>query len=108
MKSNKLQLCVHGKNIAGYKVSTLYPGFVIDKVNKVENPNYLFVDITLAASIKPGVAELKFTDAKGFFTYSYKLEQKGTAKGRIQGVGPANLRVPHHARPLRQWLHCKR
>ena len=91
MKGNKLQLCVYGKNIAGYKVSTLYPGFVIDKVNKVENPNYLFVDITLAAGIKPGVAELKFTDAKGSFGYSYKLEQKSTAKGRTQGVDSRDL-----------------
>ena len=47
MKDNKLQLCIYGKDISQYSVSTDYPGFKITKVNKVENPNYLFVDIVM-------------------------------------------------------------
>ena len=45
MKFNKLQLMIHGEGIANAKggVSISYPGISLSKINKVENPNYLFL-----------------------------------------------------------------
>jgi neopullulanase len=54
MKNSKLQLCVYGKNITDCEVKLNYEGVTIEKVNKVENPNYLFVDLNIAQSTKAG------------------------------------------------------
>ena len=57
MKNPSLQLLVYGDNIKGCTVSIDYAGVTIEKVNEVENPNYLFVDIRIAPETKAG----KFT-----------------------------------------------
>jgi neopullulanase len=54
MKNTKLQLCVYGKNIMDCEVKLNYEGVSIEKVNKVENPNYLFVDLNIAPTTKAG------------------------------------------------------
>ena len=58
MKWNKVQLMLYGNNIGGAQNTSInYPGIKIKKVNKVENSNYLFLDIEIAASVKPGTAK---------------------------------------------------
>ena len=54
MKNPKLQLLVYGKNINDCEVKINYPGISLDKVNKVENPNYLFLDLTIAPETQAG------------------------------------------------------
>lgn len=85
MKNDSLQLCVHGENIARYNVTTNYAGFSIQKVNKVENPNYLFIDIVLNATVKAGTVELNFNDGTKSFKYNYILNERDKSPNRIQG-----------------------
>jgi len=54
MKDPRLQLILHGNNLAECKVEINYPGVKIDRVSKVENPNYLFIDLVIAPDCKPG------------------------------------------------------
>ncbi|TDB67070.1 glycoside hydrolase family 13 protein [Arundinibacter roseus] len=54
MKDPRLQLLIHGENIAGAQVKIDYPGVHVDKVNQVENPNYLFVDLTISPDCRAG------------------------------------------------------
>lgn len=54
MKDPRLQLILHGNYLAECKVEINYPGVKVDKVSKVENPNYLFVDLIIAPDCKPG------------------------------------------------------
>lgn len=54
MKNPKLQLLVYGKNIGDCDVKINYPGVSLEKVNKVENPNYLFLDLTIASATQAG------------------------------------------------------
>jgi glycosidase len=92
MKNDSLQLCVYGKNISSYTVSTEYAGFNIRKINKVENPNYLFIDIVMdQAVIKAGKAALHFTEGKHSFTYEYRLDKRDRSAGRIQGYGSSDF-----------------
>jgi glycosidase len=92
MKNNKLQLCVYGKNIAAYGLTASYPGFIVTKINKVENPNYLFIDIVLDQSvIRPGTVSLNFSDARHSFKYDYVLQSKDRSAGRIQGYDSRDL-----------------
>ncbi|MET4082383.1 glycosidase [Pedobacter sp. UYP30] len=87
MHNPKLQLLVHGEKIASKTVSLKYPGVNLIKVNKVENPNYLFLDLIVSANAKPGSFAISFS-SKGekTFTYTYELRPKNNSKDRIQGV----------------------
>src|SRR6202000_2400341 len=50
MSNPNLQLIVHGKDIASRNVQFTYPGVKLVAVHKVENPNYLFLDLRISKS----------------------------------------------------------
>ncbi len=86
MKWNKVQLMVHGNGIAAAPAFTIqYPGVKLDKVHKVENSNYVFLDITIAPSAKPGVLTIK---AGTVASVQFELKARRSGKGRsfAQGV----------------------
>ncbi len=87
MHNPKLQLLVHGNNIANHNVSLKYPGVTLNKVNKVENPNYLFLDLTVSPLAKAGKFTINFTQkGKNKLSYVYLLKNKSKDQNRIQGV----------------------
>jgi len=87
MHNPKLQLLVHGENIASTTVSLTYPGVKLLKVNKVENPNYLFLDLVLSPAVKPGTFPISFSiQGKKIFSYAYDLKNRDKNANRIQGV----------------------
>ena len=61
MKWNKVQVMVHGENIAdnfpkikmGPTGANLATGVTLVKINRVENPNYIFLDLVIAPTAKP-------------------------------------------------------
>src|SRR3954467_455023 len=68
MKNPKLQLMIHAKDIAsmipqfklpasGIKIAN---GFTLTALHRVENPNYMFIDLVVDKNAKPGVYDLKF------------------------------------------------
>lgn len=87
MKDPELQLIVHGDKIAERSVSLQYPGVQLSAVHKVENPNYLFVDLLIAPDAAPGSFAITFSK-KGTkkLVYNYRLEQRDHSPNRIQGV----------------------
>src|SRR5437762_7538881 len=55
MKWNKVQLMLYGKDIGHDKDITInYPGVIVKKISGVENSNYLFIDIDISSTAKPG------------------------------------------------------
>ena len=92
MKNPKLQLIVHGNKIAGRNVSLNYPGVKLVRVNKVENPNYIFLDLEISSSAKPGSFKINFTSKNGqAVAYTYVLKARDKSPGRIQGVTSKDL-----------------
>ena len=82
MKSPDLQLMVYGENISETDVSLEYPGVELVSVAKVQNPNYLFIDLKLSETVKPGSFELLFQkENETVETYKYELKarEKGSA-----------------------------
>jgi len=87
MKNPKLQLIVHGKDIATRTVKMNYPGVKLVKVNKVENPNYLFLDLEISAQTKAGSFNISFTKAGSKdLQYKYTLNNRDRSPNRAQGV----------------------
>ena len=83
MKDPHLQLMVHGQNISDTKVKIDYPGVEVEGITSVENPNYLFIDLMLSDTVKPGSFDILFTkNGKTVQQYAYKLlaRRKGSAE----------------------------
>ena len=82
-KNADLQLMIYGKNISGTTVAIDYPGLVIKKIHKVTNPNYLFLDLTVGAGTRPGIATILFKsrgNVAGKYLYELKARKKGSAE----------------------------
>ena len=95
MKNPKLQLILYGEMVGQFtNVSITYPGVKIEKINKVENKNYLFVDLVIAASAKPGVMKIKLTGGglpQEDVFYEFKARSRQNGKTRVQGVTAADF-----------------
>jgi hypothetical protein len=76
MENPTLQLVVYGPQIGKSEVQVEDKGIELVKVNRVENPNYLFLDVKVAASAKPGWSTFTFSQGKKKLTYRYELKQR--------------------------------
>jgi glycosidase len=93
MKWNKVQIMVHADKIAdkfpiikmgtnGVKLAT---GVSLIKINRVENPNYIFLDIIIEPTAKPG--KFTFPFLKNIkLEYELKQRRKGNGFSYAQGV----------------------
>lgn len=92
MNNPKLQLLVHGEQIASFGVQLNYPGVKLAEVHKVENPNYLFLDLEISPEAKAGKFPIVFVqNGKKKQQYIYELKNKDQSEGRIQGVTSKDL-----------------
>ena len=91
MKWNKVQVMVHGEKIADqFPMTKMSPngmqlskGIRLLKINRVENPNYIFLDLVIDAAAKPG----KFSFP---FLKNIKLEYELKARRKGNGTAYAN------------------
>lgn len=60
LKNNELQLLVKHPNISERKPEISYQGVSIKEVHKADSPNYLFVDLNIAETAKPGTFHIVF------------------------------------------------
>ena len=86
MKWNKVQLMVRGDKIAtsvpmlkiGSEGMELAPGISLKKIERVANPNYIFLNVEIADNAQPGFITLPFITKKGF---KYELKPRRTGNG---------------------------
>jgi len=83
MKEPNVQLMVYGQDIGSFNVTADYPGVKVTSLVKTENPNYLFVNLTISNEALPGDIKLTFTRSKLKLTHNYPLLEhpSGKAKG---------------------------
>jgi len=87
MNNPKLQLVVHGNGIASRDVKLNYAGVTLSQVHKVENPNYLFLDLLVSADAKPGKFNIEFQGKnQKKLSYTYELKARDKSPNRIMGV----------------------
>ena len=92
MKWNKLQLMINGDKIAdqfpmlkmGPKGLKLATGVNLLKINRVENANYIFLDIAIDASAKPGKIIFPFLKESKL---AFELKPRRTGNGRTFAQG---------------------
>lgn len=98
MKWNKLQVMVHGDKISdhfpmikmGPQGIKLAQGVSLLKVNRAENPNYIFLDLVIDATAKPGRISFPFVKDINF-QYELKPRRAGNGTSYAQGVTSKDL-----------------
>lgn len=69
-----LQLLIGGENISEYSLSIEGgEGVSVEAIHEADNPNYIFADIKVADSAKPGTYYLVFTLGDKQFKYAYEI-----------------------------------
>ena len=92
MENNTLQLMVHGKNIADLEPELSYPGIEINQVHRVNNSNYLFIDILLSETTMPGKFDIIFKQSgQRQVNYTYELLVRNTNSAERQGFSSADV-----------------
>jgi len=80
MEFSEVQLMVYGKNLANVNISFDTKDILIKKIHEVENPNYLFVDISISSDAKAGKYSIRWENTKGkkkgTFPFELKLREK--------------------------------
>ncbi|NBT15626.1 MAG: alpha-amylase [Chitinophagia bacterium] len=89
MKNPNLQLMVHGEQeLSKGKISVSHPGLLVKAVHQPENKHYLFVDLQISSTVRPGKYTLKLSDGTLF---TYELKARKTDKNIHQGVRSNDL-----------------
>ena len=90
MKNPNVQLLLHGPGAGTLAYTVNYPGVKLVKTSTVENPNYAFLDLTIAPTARPG--KVQFVGKKGTQTLSQSWELKARDNAlKGQGVTAADF-----------------
>lgn len=94
MKWNKVQLMVHsenGNNVWADKsvVTLTYPGVKLLKVHRPENRKYVFLDLEIAPTAKPGNIKIDFSfiNLADKFSVNYELKARKAGNGTAYALG---------------------
>ncbi len=103
MKWNKVQVMIHGDAIAnaagGFNIN--YPGVKLEKVHKVENSNYVFLDLSISTSAKPGMLKIKVNKSASSFNIDFELKPRRTGNGSTFAQGVTSKDFMYLIRPDR-------
>lgn len=93
MENPELQILIYDKNIGDLAVRITYPGVELLGVDRVENKNYLFVNLFIGPGASPGNMNIYLEDNNNQIvqTYSYPLLKKNTDKDFILGFDASDF-----------------
>lgn len=92
MKNPVLEILIYDQDVRDSEVAIAYPGVRVLKTTRLQNPNYLFVEVEIGPGTKAGKFSIELSK-KGSAkkTYPYELREKKKAEGRIAGVDASDL-----------------
>jgi len=88
MRDTTLQLMIHGHRIAESSVIVDHKLVKAVEIRRVENPNYMFVDLLIPRGTKAGKIKLVFQYQREIlFKVDYELKERAEGSERRQGFG---------------------
>ncbi len=88
MKNPELQIMMHGEKIGNAKsITTAYPGVTIKKINKVENKNYVFIDLIISKITKAGTLSFIANFGNTTKKINFDLKERRTKNGIAYAQG---------------------
>ena len=101
MKDDRLQLLVHGDRVADLAPRLTYPGVSITGVERVENPNYLFVNLRIAPETQPGSFRIDFLQGRSkAASRDVRAVRARAGLRRSRGLRAPGHDLPRHSRSL--------
>lgn len=92
MKDPNLQIMVNGKGIGNTTVSISYPGVKLKNTIKGDSENYLFINLLIDASTKPGKFQISFLrDGKMVEKSEYELQSRSMVTKSLQGFNSSDV-----------------
>ncbi|MFN5168765.1 MAG: alpha-amylase family glycosyl hydrolase [Cyclobacteriaceae bacterium] len=95
MKTNRIEVMLHGKGIGSLPVDPVinYPGVVLEKVERAQNANYLYLTLRLAEEVKPGKAQIVWNMKKGPRPLDFEIKARRPDRGTAfaQGVSSSDF-----------------
>ena len=87
-----LQLLVQGDGISEYDVAIEGgKGVSVEKINKAESPNYLFVDVNVAPTAQPGTYYIVFSKDGQSFKYPYEIAARAEGSAERKSFTTADM-----------------
>ncbi len=86
-----LQLLVQGPDISACDVNVSGEGLRVKAVHRAASPDYLFVDVEVAASAKPGTYYFIFTREGESFKYAYQLRERRKGSAQRESFTTADM-----------------
>ena len=91
MQNPQLQVLLHGPGIADSRVTLAgYAGVTLTGTQKLESPNYLVLNLTIADAARPGQLTFEIAGRKKQ-KFLYELRARNTSPDRVQGVSTADF-----------------
>lgn len=92
MKNENLQLLVYAEDIGEMLPEIDYEGVSVKAVNKADSKNYLFIDLIIAGTTKPGTFQITFRkDGKVMYKHAYTLLKRQQQATQFSGFTAADV-----------------
>jgi glycosidase len=92
MEDSSLQLMFYGNRIAESNVIADYPGVILKKTIRLENPNYLIIDLEITKEARPGNIPLIFEYQREIlFSVDYQLKGRNDGSSERWGFGKEDV-----------------
>ncbi len=91
MKNPELQILLHGPEIGSWTPRIDAKGIRLMESHRVENPNYLFLDLYIDSSAEVGRFDIVLQKDNNLIVYSYQLRERKHDPQRIDPLHPADL-----------------
>lgn len=82
----EVQLLVKENGIGSFVPEISYPGVALKNIHRAQSPNYVFIDLSISKTAKPGKFDILFTDENGNKkTHTYELKSRTQAAEDFTG-----------------------
>jgi glycosidase len=95
MKNPNLQMMIHADHIADMVPAVKFPatgskiadGVILKAVHRVENPNYVFLDLVIDRNAKPGMRNFVMVVPGSHLNIEFELKPRRSGKGKTYAQG---------------------
>lgn len=91
MKNPVVQVLIYDNKISEAKVSINHPGVQLQDIHRVENPNYLFVDLEIQSYTKAGSFDIQLEMDGSTKKYSFSLRGRREGSAERKGVDASDF-----------------
>ncbi|HJZ40747.1 MAG TPA: glycoside hydrolase family 13 protein [Bacteroidales bacterium] len=92
MQNPELMLVIHGTNISKLDPVIKYAGVTLQTTTRTENPNYLFLTLTIADNAAAGTVKIDFYRGKKvILTYPFELRERKPGSADRGSFGPGDV-----------------